>query len=602
MSSYAQSDQNFRSDKLRLGLGGNLSILNNIDLTPSTNPVLNGYILTIDNLGTLSKSNIALILQKKVFSTLDGESEGFHNKIIWIESSIDNRKEYFKTISKYSHNFYGELYSYNIGYIHRDVLDNAFFDFAEKNKISNNDNINPSLDYVRFSFAQNTSVSNTTILSGVRPVALSGATSGYTGVTGFVEGLDVYDFKAITGSLNTKFLTGNLGTINNIASRNYFNYNSKASGYVVYPQTVYMDRLQKYNIDTVITPNSLNGNYMLDGLLMISTGNHFNQKIVYISPHTGVLKKYNTIVETFSNIPQVFNARSKCTTVVQPSNPNSCSWTGFTGTNINNYRTSLGIGAWGIDVNSLYINSGYIFPTGLVKKSDAERASWSGVTTTGTWPTSGVIDQEFYNISLRSGVFLSGTTYEEANFQIFLGTLLETDNYKIVDYLKQTVPIQNTVYYKLYSGLYTGNKTFNQGTWNGVIPSGTNVFIEYISTNDRPCGTHMDLLSVHKNYGDNSLQDVTIKKLMGASLSENNTIQKSFVSDSLVSIDDAEWKNFRNFQKWLKSFYYNKIINYLPYLISETNRRKRSKKFFEKENRAVIYKYEDNNFKQNISI
>lgn len=602
MSSYAQSDQNFLSENRRLGLGGDLSILNNIDLTPSTNPGLDGYVLTIDNFGTLSKTNSALILQKKVFSTLDGESEGFHNKIIWVESPIDNRKEYFKTVSKYAHNFYGELYSYNVGYIHRDTLDNKFFDFVEKNKIFNNDNINPSLDYVRFSFPQNQSLCNTTILSGVQPVALTGAISGYTGVTGFVEGPNIYNFKAITGSLNARFVTGNIGTINSIASRNHFIYNSNASGYVVYPQTVYMDRLQRYNIDTVITPNSLNGNFILDGLLMISTGNHYTQKIVYISPHTGVLKKYNTVVETFSNIPQSFTKKFVCAKSLSPDNPNSCSWTGYTGININNYKTSLGIGAWGIDVNSLYVNSGFVLPTGLVMKSEAERANWSGAVTTGTWPTSGVITQNFYQLALASGAFVSGTTYEEANLQIFLASLFETDNYKIVDYLKQTTPIKNTVFYKLYSGLYTGNKTFNEGTWNGVIPSGTNVFIEYVSTNDRPCGTHMDLLSVHKNYGDNSLQDVTIKQLMGASSSENNTVQKSFVSDSLVSVDDAEWKNFQKFQKWLKSIYYNKIINYLPYMISETNRRKRSREFFAKEDRTVIYKYEDNNFKQNISI
>jgi hypothetical protein len=602
MSSYAQSDQNFIIEKRKLGLGGDLSILNNIDITPSTNSSLDGYILTIDNLGTQNKSNIGLVLQKKVFSTLDRETEGFHNKIIWLESPIDNRKEYFKTVSKYSHNFYGELYSYNIGYLHRDVLDNAFFDFVEKNKTFNNENINPSLDYVRFSFSQNTNLCNTTILSGVQPVPLSGATPTYTGITGFVAGPNIYDFILATGSLNEKFVTGNIGTINSITSKNHFIYNSRASGYVVYPQTVYMDRLQRYNVDTVIAPNSINGNYVLDGLLMISTGDHYSQKVVYISPHTGVLKKYNTVVETFSNIPQFFSKNFRCTKDSNPNNPRSCAWTGFSAISINNYRTSSGISAWGIDVNSLYINSGFVLPTGLVMKSEAERANWSGALTTGTWPTSGVISTEFYNLCLDSGAFLPGTTYEDANLQIFLGTLFESDNYKIVDYLKQTVSIKNTVFYKLYSGLYTGNKTFNEGTWNGVIPSGTNVFIEYISTNDRPCGTHMDLLSVHKNYGDNSLQDVAIKKLMGAGSSENNTIQKSFVSDSLLGVDDAEWKNFQKFQKWLKSFYYNKITTYLPYLISETNRRKRSREFFAKEDKTIIYKYEDNNFKQNISI
>jgi hypothetical protein len=602
MSSYAQSDQNFFSDNRKLGFGGDLSILNNIDLTSSTNPNLDGYRLTIDNLGTLNKTNIALILQKKVFSSLDNETEGFHNKVIWIENNLENRKEYFKTVSKNLHNFYGELYNYNIGYIYRDNLDNKFYDFIEKNKIFNNENINQSLDYVRFSFPLGFNVHNTTILSGSQPLPLTGATVGYTGVTGYIAGPNRYDLNQITGSLNPKFVTGNLGNISKIKDRNNFVYNSKASGYVVYPQTVYMDRLQKYNVDTVITPNSLNGNYMLEGLLMISTGDHFRQKIVYISPHTGVLKKYNTIVETFSNFPQSFSKNFRCQTIADPNNPNSCSWTGYTGLNINNFKASSGITVWGIDVNSLYFNSGFVLPTGLVLKSESERANWTGATTTGTWPTSGVINEEFFNTLLESGAFESGTTYEEANLQLFLAALFETDSYKVVDYLKQTTPIQNTVFYKLYSGLYTQNKTFNQGTWDGVIPSGSNVFIEYISTNDRPCGTHMDLLSVHKNYGNYSLEDVTIKQAMGANITQNNTVQKTLVSDSLVSVNDAEWKNFQKFQKWLKSQYYNKLINSLPFLISETNRRKRSQEFFAKEENIINYKYEDDNFKQNISI
>ena len=148
-----------------------------------------------------------------------------------------------------------------------------------------------------------------------------------------------------------------------------------------------------------------------------------------------------------------------------------------------------------------------------------------------------------------------------------------------------------TLFYQLYSGLYTGSKTFNTGVWDGVIPSGTNVFIEYISTNERPCGTDTDLLVVHRNYGDNSLQDVSIKKTMGMSISNDTSVYKTFSSISFNSLEDAFWKNFQKYEKAKINYYVTTLMNKYPSLITQTNRMKRSSKFFARKKDQSYPKY-----------
>jgi hypothetical protein len=831
------------SQAIKLGLGDSLNLLGNVDLTPPLNKKLRNYIISVDNLGTLKSPNTAIVLQKKVYNSIDDNLIGFHNKIVWTEIPV-TFKEFFKTHSKYFITFFGELYRIDAPPIQRDTLDQGFFNFTKTNKNSNNEDINPFLDYVRFSFPAQWNVHNTNILTGIKSIPKSGAivpsvkidrnyflnsgnlftytsnvyfvglpganltsnsmpggpgvytvgggvtlptgglgnpnftkgqwqayssstgvfvwlgqNSGYERIGGtpylgsrftqqlnqwnnsinfyqinpsenniarvnrsepiyitvnpntnfggyeptweasangvnwtgfnltkfkivkenpnvgysqrvigltprisgyhnypainayyvsptdyysgrlpsgasyfrirdyagpngggtvdfnleytplsgtvhtyayadYISANNVYNFRNITGLMQRSFVTGNLNTINNILSNNHFIYNQNYSGYVIYPQSIYLHQLPKFNIETVITPNSTNLEGPIDGILLISTGNHYSQKIVYLSPHSGSTRVFNTVVETFETAVQNFRPFNnvKCKKYINPSDPRSCSWTGYTGV-LNYIRTSYGISVPGIDVNSKYVNSGWVLPTGLTYKTPAELANLGDTGVINGWPTANLITPELFDYyQYMHEIFNSGTitppnlfipalsgqfsNYEQANLIYFVSMLLDCNKYKISNFLKQETPIKDTLFYKLYSGLYTGSKTFNTGVWNGTIPSGTNVFIEYISTNESPCGTDTDLLVVHKNYGDNSLQDVSIKKAMGMSISTDTSVYKTFTSISFNSLEDAFWKNFQKYEKAKTNYYVTTIMNKYPSLMIQTNRMKRSTKFF----------------------
>lgn len=443
---------------------------------------------------------------------------------------------------------------------------------------------------------------------------LSGTNHTYF-FTDYVLTNNVYNFNSLTGLIHRSFVSGNLNTINSIKNKNTFIYNSNYSGYVIYPQSIYLHRLPKYNIDTIIVPNSLHGDANLNGILLVSTGNHYGQNIVYISPHTGIAKDFNTVVETFETLPQSFATQpTRCKKYINPSDPRSCSWTGFTG--VPNYiKTSYGISVPGIDVSSIYINTGYIFPIGLIHKTDAELdniASNTGITA--TWPISGLITPEMIEyfqvfsgvsgleessndiIPNINGPTLSGfSQFEELNLFYFMNMAQNCDLYKVSGFLKQTTPIKDTIFYKLYSGLYTGNKLFNTGVWDGIVPSGTNIFFEFVSTNEQPCGTEIDFLLLHKNYGDNSLEDVAIKTTMGLSKSFDTSITKNFTSTSFNSVEDGFWKNFQKLENFKRTIYIKNLKYNYPSLIIETKRAERSQKFFLEKRKTTFMKY--NKFK-----
>lgn len=87
-------------------------------------------------------------------------------------------------------------------------------------------------------------------------------------------------------------------------------------------------------------------------------------------------------------------------------------------------------------------------------------------------------------------------------------------------HIKQDIPIKDTLFYKFYSGLYTGSKTFNTGTWNGIIPTGTNVQIELISTElNKTIGTVYPIYFIYTGYGTNDATDVKCTQYLNASVS-----------------------------------------------------------------------------------
>jgi hypothetical protein len=125
----------------------------------------------------------------------------------------------------------------------------------------------------------------------------------------------------------------------------------------------------------------------------------------------------------------------------------------------------------------------------------------------------------FEYVQVNSGISVNvldiGSEYVSGNQNIFqTGIVLNTGTgieFLVQNNLQQTTPLKDTWYYKFYSGLYTGNKTIATGTWNGVIPSGYSIILEYVTTKDGRMGTDNQFKFIYKNYGDGSYIDQSIR-------------------------------------------------------------------------------------------
>jgi len=103
-------------------------------------------------------------------------------------------------------------------------------------------------------------------------------------------------------------------------------------------------------------------------------------------------------------------------------------------------------------------------------------------------------------------------------------------------HLQQTTPLKDTWFYRFYSGLYTSSKTIATGTWNGIIPSGHSITLEYITTKDGRAGTNNDFRFVLQNYGNKSSIDNIFTNTFTGS-----TVRRGFSTSSNISdaIDGA---------------------------------------------------------------
>lgn len=118
------------------------------------------------------------------------------------------------------------------------------------------------------------------------------------------------------------------------------------------------------------------------------------------------------------------------------------------------------------------------------------------------------------NISLSVGAYTGQNVFDEGLYLNETGSgqnPLSKDFYKVKNILQQKTPLKDTWFYKFYSGLYTGNKTLATGVWNGTIPSGYSVTVEYIATKDHYMGTNNEFKFVYKNYGDDSFIDRIVR-------------------------------------------------------------------------------------------
>lgn len=251
------------------------------------------------------------------------------------------------------------------------------------------------------------------------------------------------------------WVTGNTSGYDNI------NY---SAFYATYPTTLDQTTYNGYSIPTKIStlltnlPQEGQSGVSLNGLMMISTGNGTKSKICYISPHglkTGFMNSF-----------------------VYAATKNSYSYYPTL------YKGTSGIVFKGISLGTEYYTGSNPFPsTGIRYVRSGDKSTRDAIGYTGE--ISGFWRQ--YTIDPNQ-------------------------------HLQQTTPIKDTLYYKFYSGLYTGNKTFNTGTWNGIIPSGTVFQIEYISCEfNKEFGCNRPFYIIYSGYGTLDQIDSKLTKFLSLS-------------------------------------------------------------------------------------
>jgi hypothetical protein len=72
--------------------------------------------------------------------------------------------------------------------------------------------------------------------------------------------------------------------------------------------------------------------------------------------------------------------------------------------------------------------------------------------------------------------------YLSGGYVIPNGTISEEDGAQYLAPIKQETPLKDTLFYRFYNHLYSADKTLATGTWDGVIPSGSSVTVEIMST------------------------------------------------------------------------------------------------------------------------
>jgi hypothetical protein len=127
------------------------------------------------------------------------------------------------------------------------------------------------------------------------------------------------------------------------------------------------------------------------------------------------------------------------------------------------------------------------------------------------------------------------TTYNVSYFENGnSGNLLRT-NRMLTDsqdsQFKQLVPLKDTPYYKFYNHLYTGSKTLQTGTWDGIIPKGAFVNVEFLSTTlEKEIGFNFDCALIYSGHGTLDNLDTKIVKAYQP-YNYYPILQKSKISD-----------------------------------------------------------------------
>jgi hypothetical protein len=420
-----------------------------------THQDIQGFQLSIENDGTL-RDYLPFFSLKKL-ENVSGPSE----------AQISEHTNY--KINFQPDGFYDEIYSSIpiLGQLSHNffpktnikISDNDFFnkfDFKIDNLTQDilQRGINNDLSFGRVSFPAGTNNSN--ILSGFYYRKYSGQyVPTIIKTTTGIGNLTGSAFKLSNGSFVS-------WRANQTAGYDNKNYNSF---YLNYPTTLDQTSFNAYSIDTKIAPffaDFPKGNetgVKINGLMLISTGSGINSKICYISPHglkTGLM---NTFVAS-----------------------------------INKNRGSTGS-------NPFYVGTSGVIYRGLALGSEY----YTGIN---QFPTSGIRYIQSGDKSVTGAV---GYTGEISGFWRLY-------NIDANQHLKQDTAIKDTLFYKFYSGLYTGSKGFNTGTWNGIIPSGTLFQIEYINCEfNKDLGSNHPFYIIYSGYGTLDKVDSKLTKFIGPS-------------------------------------------------------------------------------------
>lgn len=236
--------------------------------------------------------------------------------------------------------------------------------------------------------------------------------------------------------------------------------------YIPFPNTVSANRAYAVKCDTKISFIGNNEeNLKIKGLLVISTGNRYNgtSKICYVSPHKINPILANTIVDYY--VPETFS-------IEQSGNANLK----------NRFKSTSSV----LQVRALEVTSEF--------NDFKERFNDISGDFTNINPDFEAIGKNgLVNTNLYSYVdnITSGQRTISRYYSPFSGS-----------HLKQVTPLSKTPFYKFYNSLYTGAKTLNTGTWDGIIKSGDFVTVELITTSfDKEVGINLDAALIYKNYG-----------------------------------------------------------------------------------------------------
>ena len=373
------------------------------------------------------------------------------------------------------------------------------------------------------------------------PVSNSKTLTGiYTNATGKISPFinirsNVFTGKAYVSSFNYKvWTTGNTSGISNL------NYNGY---YLPYPLSIYNSNYNAYNIPLKIStfyPDSFqinSGEKALNGIIVISTGNGTTSKICYLSNH-GLTTGYR---DTF-----VFGQASTVNTF----------------TNITGFKKINS----GISIKTLAIGSEYYTGGDIFSGSGIDYAKNSG----------------FFDSSVNT-YYVTGITGSINPYTIGAN-----------QHLKQDIPIKDTLFYKFYNSIYTGSKTLNTGTWNGIIPTGTVVQIELISTEiNKLLGTKYPFYFIYTGYGSNDLTDAKCTKYLNSISSSGNQFldTRFLVNNGKFEIkgrgygttDQEAWINAQKDIKYNINNKISKILKtYLPEFIKSNSKYKKLQKFITK--------------------